>query len=295
MEYHKPILLQEILAHLKPEKGKKFIDATLGDGGHTLELLKSGAQVLGLDYSDVSLQRATQRIADAGLGEHFAGVLGNFRNIDETARENGFEKVDGVLYDLGFSSYQMDEATTGLSFQRDDPLDMRIDKTMGVTAADLVNALSEKELRRLMFEYSGERMARTFAQEIVRNRKLKKIQTTKELAQILVGAASSAYEHGRIHPATRTFMALRIAVNDELGNLKESLPRAASLLSPGGVLIVISFHSLEDKLAKEFGRGTRPTLKELTEKPVVPTEEESYKNVRSRSAKMRVFEKHADN
>ncbi|MBN1162328.1 16S rRNA (cytosine(1402)-N(4))-methyltransferase RsmH [Patescibacteria group bacterium] len=291
MEYHKPVLLSEVIAHLKPERGKKFIDATLGDGGHTVELLKCGAEVLGIDYNEQSLERAISRVDGEGLGAQFTSVLGNFKNIDKIAEDNNFKNVDGVLYDLGFSSYQMDESGIGMSFQKDEPLDMRLDKSLGVTAADLVNALSEKELAKLIYEYSDERFAKKFAKAIVKSRNLEKIQTTKQLAEVLVGASSSAYEHGRIHPATRTFMALRIAVNDELENLRISLPRAAHTLSSGGFLIVITFHSLEDKLAKEFGHSAQPIIKEVNQRPITPSEEEVTANIRARSAKMRVYVK----
>ncbi len=291
MNYHEPVLLKEVIDYLNIEKGKKYIDTTLGDGGHTLEILKRGGVVLGLDINTDSLSRATQRIKDEGFESNFVGVLGNFKNIANLAREACFEKVDGILYDLGYSSFQLDEGDVGLSFMRDLPLDMRLDASLGVTAADLINALTEKQLSDLIFNYSDEKLAKKFAKAIVKYRSLKKIQTTKQLADLLASESFPGYEKGRIHPATRTFQALRIAVNDEFGNLEQSLPRAAHLLLPGGRMLVISFHSLEDKLVKEFGRGAQPTLITLTKKPVVPTQEEVNKNVRARSAKLRCFAK----
>lgn len=291
MKYHEPVLLQEVIEHLKPKKGKKFIDCTLGDGGHSLALLERGADVLGLDVDKRSLDRASKRIAKEKPKGKFKGVIGNFKDIDDLAKENGFDKVDGILYDLGYSSYQLDDAETGLSFQKDEPLDMRLDSTLGVTAADLLNSLSEKELTWLIYDYSGEKYARRFAKAIVKRRDMKKFQTTAELAQLLESESPSGYEHGRIHPATRTFQALRIVVNDELNNLKASLPRAESCLLPGGLLAIVSFHSLEDKVAKQFGQSSQPTIKEVTDKPIVPSEEEVKRNVRARSAKLRVFEK----
>ena len=292
--YHKPVLLKEVLEHLKVNKGAKYIDATLGDGGHTIEILKMGGTVLGLDVNPTALQRAVDRIRDLGLSENFTGAAGNFKDMEQIASSHGFEKVYGVLFDLGYSTFELEEGNIGLSFLEDQPLDMRLDATLGVTAADLVNALPEERLADIMFNYSDERMSRRFAKAIVEARKLKKIQTTRRLAEIIKSAAPSDYERGRINPATRTFQALRIAVNNELENLENSLPRAARLLLPGGRMAVISFHSLEDGIVKQFGLDAQPMLKKVVKKPLVPTEEECNENPRARSAKMRVFEKCAE-
>jgi 16S rRNA (cytosine1402-N4)-methyltransferase len=218
-------------------------------------------------------------------------VNGNFKDIDKLAIENGFNEVDGIVYDLGYSLYQLGEEDLGISFLQDQTLDMRMSKDLGVTAADLVNALSEKELSDMFYKLSDERLSRRFAKAIVSRRNLKKFQTTKDLADLLADVAPPGYEHGRIHPATRVFQALRIAVNSELENLEVSLPRAARILLPGGRMAVISFHSLEDKLVKEFGQSARPYLNWVTDKPLVPTDSEVENNSRSRSAKLRVFEK----
>ncbi|MFA6982135.1 MAG: 16S rRNA (cytosine(1402)-N(4))-methyltransferase RsmH [Patescibacteria group bacterium] len=292
MQYHEPVLLEETIGFLKVEKGKRYVDCTLGDGGHTVEILKKGGKVLGIDSEEGSLERAMRRIEDLGLKDGFIGVLGNFRNIENLAGNCGFTQVDGILYDLGFSSSQL-ETGIGLSFQTDDPLDMRLDKSLEVTAADLLNALSERELEKMFFEYGNERYSRRFAKAIVDFRSLKRLETTKELAELLVATAPPGYENGRIHQATRVFQALRIAVNDEFGNLEHSLPRAARMLLPGGRMLVITFHSLEDKLVKEFGRSVRPGVCLITKKPVRPDQEEVDRNVRSRSAKMYVFERNA--
>ncbi len=290
MDYHKPVLLTEVLDTLKVEQGGKYIDCTLGDGGHTLEILKLGGKVLGLDIERGSLERATRRISDSGFGSNFVGVLGNFKNLDNIAKANDFDRVNGIIFDLGYSSSQLEE-DLGISFKKDQPLDMRIDADLGVTAADLVNSLPEKQLADIFFEYGGEKLARKFAKASVEHRNLKKFQTTADLANLISAEASPGYEHGRIHPATRVFQALRIAVNNELENLQEALPRAAHLLLPGGRMMVISFHSLEDRISKEFGRVARPTIKALTEKPVVASYSDVELNKRARSAKMRVFEK----
>jgi 16S rRNA (cytosine1402-N4)-methyltransferase len=291
MNYHEPVLLKETIENLKIKRGGLYIDTTLGDGGHTLEILKLGGKVLGIEINESALKRAQERIEQEGLSGNFVGVLGNFKNIDEIAAKRGFEKVNGVVYDLGYSSYELEELGVGLSFQKDDPLDMRLDKTLGVSAADLVNSLGEKELAYLIRKYSDEKLAGRFAGEIVRVRNLKKIQTTAQLAEIIKSVSPLGYERGRINPATRTFQALRIVVNDEIANLEKSLPRAARLLLPGSVIILITFHSLEDKVAKNFGRSARPSIKEALDGPVLPTDTEIGMNPRSRSAKMRVFKK----
>lgn len=291
--YHVPVLLNEVLEFLHIEKGKKYIDATLGDGGHTVEILKLGGHVLGLDYSPLSLETAVQRIKTLSLSDLFTPVLGNFTNIYTLAKDHGFSDVSGILFDLGYSSTQLE--TEGMSFLQDQVLDMRIDKSLGVTAKDLVNALSEQELARLFQEFGEERLAKRFAKAIVDYRRLKKLETTTQLAELIKASAPLSYDNQRIHPATRIFMALRIAVNNELENLRDALPRAAQLIMestlPAGRIGVISFHSLEDFIVKSFGKTVQPVIKELTRKPIVPTAAETKVNSRARSAKMRVFEK----
>ena len=267
------------------------MDATLGDAGHTLEILKLGGEVLGIEINEEALERAKERIKKEGFENKFNGVLGNFKNIETIAREKGFSKVNGIVYDLGYSSFELENMELGLSFQLDEPLDMRLDKNLGVTAADLVNSLSEKELSSLIFQYSEERMARKIAKAILDSRNLKKVQTTGDLVEIIKSVSSPGYERGRINPATRTFQALRIVVNDEIENLKKSLPQAARLLLPGSVIVLITFHSLEDKVAKDFSRCARPSVSEVNKKPLTPVEEEVRNNPRSRSAKLRAFEK----
>ena len=290
MLYHEPVLLKETIGFLKIEPGKKYIDCTLGDGGHSIGILKEGGEVLGIEVEEGSLKRANERIEGLGLGSRFTSVLGNFRNLENIAKNYDFPEVNGILYDLGFSSTQL-ETDLGLSFQNDAPLDMRLDKSLKVAASDLLNALSEKELEKMFSEYGNERYSRRFAKAIINFRSMKKLESTKELVDLLIATAPPGYENGRIHPATRVFQALRIAVNDEFGNLEHSLPRAARMLLPGGRILVITFHSLEDKLVKEFGRNVRPGVSLITDKPVRPAWEEVDRNVRSRSAKMYVFEK----
>lgn len=290
MVYHEPVLLLEALEALQVKKGGRYIDCTLGDGGHSLEILRLGGTVLGLDVAQGSIDRATRRIQEEGFLEKFTAVKGNFSDIENLAKQSGFDQVDGIFYDLGYSSSQLEESEVGLSFNKDQPLDMRLDKDLGVTAADLVNALPERELAKMFREYGEERLAKRFALAIVESRDLKKIESTKDLVDIIVDSAPPGYEKGRLHPATRVFQALRVAVNSELESLTLSLPVAARVLLPGGRMVVITFHSLEDRIVKQFGSGVQP-VKDITGKPIGPTEREIQANPRSRSAKMRVFEK----
>jgi len=285
-------MLKEAISNLRPLPGLSFIDCTLGDGGHALELLKLGCRVLGIDVYEKSLERAWERIRAEGLVDNFVVFKGNFKDLEKIAIDNGFGQVNGVLFDLGYSSPQLEEEKLGLSFLKDEPLDMRLDKNLSVTATDLLNTLTEKQLTKMIGELSGEKMSKRFAKEIVKFRKLEKLHTSKQLADLIKGVTSSGYERGRIHPATRTFQALRIAVNDEIDNLKKALPQAARLLLPGGRMVVISFHSLEDRVVKRFDRpGAQPRVMGITKKPITPSSAEVQENVRARSAKMRVYER----
>ena len=289
--FHRPVLLKEALAYLNVRRGKKYIDATVGGGGHTAAILREGGIVLGIDVDSQAVDFAKERLAAefSIFNFQFSIVRGNFKNIEKIARENGFYPVAGILYDLGLSSYQLEQSGRGFSFQKDESLDMRADQSLSVTAADLVNGLSEKELVKLFEKYGEESRARAIAGAIIRSRWDEPVRTSRELADIV---AQVVKKDKRIHPATKVFQALRIAVNDELNNLKSSLPPAFGLLEPKGCLVVISFHSLEDRIVKHFFReidGERGKI--LTKKPVTPTKEEIEKNPRSRSAKLRAVEK----
>ncbi|MGC8963263.1 MAG: 16S rRNA (cytosine(1402)-N(4))-methyltransferase RsmH [Candidatus Bipolaricaulaceae bacterium] len=280
--FHEPVLLKEVLDLLAPRPGKVIVDATVGTGGHAEALLSLGATVVGIDQDPESLGVAAERLRD--FGERFRPVRANFRRLREVLNELGLEKVDGILFDLGLSSWHLAHPERGFSFQEEGPLDMRMDPENPVTAADLVNSLPEREIAHILREYGEERYAARIAREIVRNRP---IRTTKELASLV----ARCYPPGRhrIHPATRTFQALRIAVNDELSALREALPQAVEALRPGGVLCVIAFHSLEDRIVKRFLReGARSgRLRLLTKKPVRPKAEEVARNPRARSARLR--------
>ena len=288
---------------LKPESGQHFIDGTVGGGGHAQGILEASApdgQLLGIDADPEALQVAQVRLE--AFGPRITLVQSNFIRLEEIAGQRGFYPVHGILFDLGVSSMQLSVAARGFSFQRNGPLDMRMDPGLQKTAADLVNDLPVKELADLLWRYGEERRARRIAQAIAAARPL---TTTGKLVEVLIRAVG---RRGRIHPATRTFQALRIAVNDELGALEAVLPQAMRILAPGGRLAVISFHSLEDRLVKWFFRqeardcicppdmpicscGHRAVLRIVTRRPEVPSAMEKAGNPRSRSAKLRVAEK----
>ncbi|MBC7220512.1 16S rRNA (cytosine(1402)-N(4))-methyltransferase RsmH [Candidatus Bipolaricaulota bacterium] len=282
--WHEPVLVAEVLHFLDPAPGKLFVDATVGTGGHAQALLSRGARVIGIDQDPLALERARTRLAP------FSGQVqllhGNFRDLPDLLLPLSPPRVDGILFDLGASSFQLDSPERGFSFMGDGPLDMRMDPGGPATAADLVNHLPEAELTRILWEYGEERHARRIARAIVRARPLR---TTTELAHLVARAVGDKSRRYRIHPATRTFQALRIAVNDELGALRAALPSALGLLAPGGTLCVISFHSLEDRIVKRFVREEALTgrFEALTKKPITPTVEEIARNPRARSAKLR--------
>jgi 16S rRNA (cytosine1402-N4)-methyltransferase len=290
-EYHVSVLLQEAIEALLIKQGEKYIDATLGGGGHTAEILKRGGEVLGIDADRDAIKNVTSRITEYGLQKRLTIVQGNFRDIKNLAEKNGYTEVSGILFDLGVSSYQLDKPEKGFSFQYDAPLDMRMDTDLSVTAADLVNVLNKEELAELFIKYGEEQYAKRIVTALVEARKTRRIESTKQLAELI----ARVYPRGekKIHPATKVFQALRIAVNDELNSLKEAVTDSAHLLKPGGRLVIISFHSLEDRIVKNtFLQFEEENLgKIITKKPIIPTYEEIETNKRSRSAKMRIFEK----
>jgi len=301
---HIPVLLDEVLEGLSPLSGQRLIDGTLGAGGHTEAILKAVAphgRVLALDADPSALEIARRRLA--AYGDRVRFVNANFAQLAAVARDLDFFPVHGILLDLGLSSMQLDAVERGFSFQSAGPLDMRYDPNSPTTAADLVNNLAQDELADLIYRFGEERRSRTIARAIVAARPL---QTTHQLAEV-VARAVGGRRGDRLHPATRTFQALRIAVNDELDTLRTALPAAMSVLAPGGRLAVISFHSLEDRIVKEFFRresrdcicppeqpvctcGHRATLHIITPKPITVTSAEAALNPRARSAKLRVAE-----
>jgi len=282
---HRPVLLKEALDFLKVEKGKRFIDATVGEGGHALAIIQRGGIVLGIDQDPEILEQAKSR-----LGNQAALIQGNFREIERIARENKFTEVDGILLDLGISSWHLKESGRGFSFQKDEPLDMRADPNLNVTAADLLNGLTSNELEKLFQKFGEEKRAKQLADAVVRARSLKPFRTTGELVRVIEGAKG---HRGKLNPATKIFQALRIAVNDEIENLRSVLPRAFEVLGAGGRLVVVSFHSLEDREVKRFFRQMEEQNRGLvlTEKPRTPTMAELTQNPQSRSAKLRAIER----
>lgn len=287
--YHTSVLLHETIEYLNVRSGKRYIDGTLGGGGHTREILARGGEVLGIDVDQDALDHVKEKFSETNGKLLLA--KGNFRDIETIARENGFESVAGILFDLGVSSHQFDVAERGFSFQKEGPLDMRMDQELQVKANDLINILTKGELYDLFTRLGEERFASTIIRSIIRARRIKPIETTTELSEIISKAVP--FSQPKVNPATRVFQALRIAVNDELNTIKEALPKALPLLEKNGRIAVISFHSLEDRIIKlqfreweEEGMG-----KSVTKKPIIPGEEEIEANSRSRSAKLRIFEK----
>jgi 16S rRNA (cytosine1402-N4)-methyltransferase len=290
--YHQPVLLAEVLAGLAAKAGGRFIDGTLGGGGHTAALLEASnpdGRVLGIDTDQDALEAASARLV--AYAPRATIVHGNFRALATLAQQHEFERVDGILLDLGVSSYQLNTPERGFSFQHDGPLDMRLDTSTGEPAADLVNELPEGKLADLIYQYGEEHAARRIARFIVEARRRGPIDTTGELAAVVSRALGG--QRGRIHPATRTFQALRIAVNGELSSLEAVLPQAIGLLAPGGRLAVISFHSLEDRIVKHVLRAEaqQGRLAIITKKPIEASTEEAHANARSRSAKLRIAER----
>ncbi|ABB14552.1 16S rRNA (cytosine(1402)-N(4))-methyltransferase RsmH [Carboxydothermus hydrogenoformans] len=307
MEFsHVPVLLNETIEHLNLKAGGVYVDATLGGGGHSEEILKrADCRVVGLDQDEDALNHAAKRLAP--FGDRFIPVKSNFRNIRKVVYRLGLDAVDGVLMDLGVSSFQLDNPLKGFSFQHDGPLDMRMDPQNPKTAADVVNTYPEKELIRIFYEYGEERYAPQIARAIVKRREKKPFTSTLELAEEIIRAVPAKARREK-HPAKRVFQAIRIEVNDELSSLEEGLVGAVEVLKPGGRIVVITFHSLEDRLVKNFFRreenpcicpkdfpmcvcGKKPRLKVITKKPLVPSEEEIEKNRRAHSAKLRAAEK----
>ncbi len=284
MRLHIPVLLEEVINALAPRDGGRYIDGTVGAGGHAAAILQASApngKLLGLDGDPTALEIARETLAP--FGERAILVRSNFIQLKEVAAVQGFIPADGVLLDLGLSSMQLADAARGFSFQSH-TLDMRMDNRTELTAAEIVNDWDERALADVIFEYGEERLARKIARDIVANRP---IENAQQLAQVIERAVG---RHGKIHPATKTFQALRIAVNHELENLQAVLPQLADVLRPGGRAAIITFHSLEDRIAKNFFKSNEHWLN-LTKHPIKPTYQQARANPRSRSAKLRVAEK----
>ncbi len=306
---HIPVLLDEVVGYLGCKSAAWYLDGTLGEGGHSEAVLEAGAplsKVLGLDYDEAAIERASQRLAR--FGERVILVHGSFKQAKEILEQQGIRELAGAVLDLGLSSRQLEDGQRGFSFQLDGPLDMRQDRRQGQTAADLVNKLPQAELRFLFSKYGEERWSSRIARAIVSAREKGAIETTLQLADIVSRAIPRAYHPRRINPATKTFQALRIAVNHELEGLDAAIRDAVEALAVGGRICIISYHSLEDRIVKRTFKqmsgvcncppefpvcvcGCKAVLKQLTTKPIIPSEAEQKTNPRARSAKLRVAQR----
>jgi 16S rRNA (cytosine1402-N4)-methyltransferase len=296
---HTPVLVEEIVQSLRPKAGGVYVDATLGEGGHGEALLRASGpsgRLIGIDRDAEVLELARRRLTP--FGSRVDLVHGQAAELTSILAALHVPHVDGILFDLGVSSYQLETAERGFSFAREGPLDMRMDRMAEQTAAMLVNTLGESELVSLIKRYGEERWARRIARAILRARRRVPLQTTQELAVVITQVIPPSARRPRIHPATRTFQALRIAVNQELSGLEESLRVAIASLSPGARLCVIAYHSLEDRIVKRMFRAdatspqeTAPRARLLTRKPLTCTLAERQVNPRARSAKLRVLER----
>lgn len=305
---HVPVLLHECVEGLKIDPAGIYVDGTLGRGGHSeaiAERLTTGL-LLGIDRDETAVAQAGERLRP--FGSRVRLVHGNFRDIGAILDGQGIDRVDGMLFDLGVSSPQLDDAGRGFSYMTDAPLDMRMDRAAALSAFDVVNGWDEAELRRIFFEYGEERYSARIAAAIVKRRTEREIGTTLELVDVIKSAMPAAALREKQHPAKRCFQAIRIAVNDELGALREMLDTAMDRLKSGGRIAVISFHSLEDRLVKTAIRarengctcppglpvcvcGFHQTMRSVTRKPITPTQRELEENPRSRSAKLRIAER----
>jgi len=293
---HISVMSEEVLFWLVRKDSRTYLDCTVGYSGHAEKILEASgpdSRLIGLDRDATAIAASQKKLAR--FGDRVLLLHGNFMDLKQHLTVSGIGQVDGILFDLGVSSPQLEEPTRGFSFQVDGPLDMRMDQSMSGTAADLVNRWPEAQLADAIFQFGEERFSRRIARAIVRARERHPLATTRELVSVVEGSVPANYRHGRLHCATRTFQAIRIAVNQELDSLDPALRDAADVLSPGGRLCVISFHSLEDRIVKHTLRALSgkddPALVVLTKKPQIPSREESDRNPRSRSAKLRAAQR----
>lgn len=283
-------MLKEVIHYLDPKGNENFIDCTIGEGGHAMAILehnKPYGKVLGLDRDPVLLERLKLKVKGTDYDKRLIPVYGNFADLKSIVEEHGFKRVSGVLFDLGLSSWHLEESRRGFSFMRNEQLDMRYDSQQNtLTAETILNHWSVKDIERILRIYGEERFSRRIAEEIVRSRPLK---TTVDLVMAIERATPAWYHRRRIHFATKTFQALRIAVNNELENLEKALPQTLEVMERGGRLVIIAFHSLEDRIVKNFlkGKAKEGEVKILTKKPIRPAKEEVAENPRSRSARLR--------
>ena len=310
MEFkHKSVLLEETIEGLAIKPNGIYVDGTLGGGGHSYEICKrlsAGGRLIGIDQDEDAIAAAGKRLEE--FADRVTIVRSNYCNIQQVLNNLGIDKVDGIVLDLGVSSYQLDTEERGFSYRFDAPLDMRMDRTAALTARDVVNSYSFEELCRILREYGEERFASRIADRIVRQRQEKSIETTSELAALVCAAMPKKSRNEAQHPARRTFQAVRIEVNGELEGLRQAVDRAHAFLNPGGRLAILTFHSLEDRIVKNAFRtladpctcpksmpvcvcGKKPVVKLITRKPITASDEELEMNPRARSASLRIAEK----
>jgi len=284
---HIPVLKKEVLEGLDPKPGENFVDCTLGEAGHSLAILEKTApdgKILGIETDTISYEKVKD------ISDRLIAVNDSYTNLKEIIQKNNFLKISGILLDLGMSSFHIDESKRGFSFLRNEILDMRFNKNSNVTAEKIINEYSKDELENILKEYGQERFARRIAEKINETRNIRQIKTTGELSEIIKESIPYKFQRGKINPATRVFQALRIAVNSELNNLSIVLPQAIEALKPKGRLAIISFHSLEDRIVKNFLKESEKNnkLKIISKKPITPLFEEISNNHRARSAKLRL-------
>ena len=308
--HHVPIMVQEVMDLLLPDRGGIFVDGTLGGGGHSeaiLKLLPNTGRLIGIDRDETALTAASDRLKP--FGDRFTAIHGNFFHMKSLLLQRGIKKVNGILLDLGVSSYQLDEPSRGFSYKAEAPLDMRMDQSAALTAADVVNGYSEKELIRIFRDYGEERFSPLIARRITERRREKSIETTTELADIIAGAIPAKFRYKeQQHPARRCFQAIRIEVNGELQFLREAVDGCIDLLNPGGRIVILTFHSLEDRIVKTAFKtaenpcvcppkspqcvcGRKPYGRVLTKHPLTACEGEQRENSRSACCKLRALEK----
>ena len=295
---HISVLLNESIEGLQIREGDVFVDGTLGDGGHSAEVLKrfgDAVTIVGIDRDSDAIERVSGGVFATAISTGKVILKeGNFRDVEKILTSVGISGAQRFLFDIGLSSRQIDESGRGFSFQKDEPLLMTFEKgASSVTAKEVINEWQEENLEQIIRGFGEERFAHRIAQGIVETRKTKTIETTGDLVEIIMKSTPFYYHHGRIHPATRTFQAIRIAVNDELEAIRQGLVSAWKLLTPHGRIAVISFHSLEDRIVKQYFNELKEdgTAKVITKKPITATEDEIRSNPRSRSAKLRIIEK----
>ena len=310
MEFrHMSVLLEETVGGLNVRPDGIYVDGTLGGGGHAYEIcsrLGGKGSIVGIDQDDAAIEAARIRLKD--FGEKVTIIRGNYCDMKSMLQKLGIDRVDGIVLDLGVSSYQLDTAERGFSYREDAPLDMRMDRRQKMTARDIVNDYSEMDLYRVIRDYGEDRFAKNIAKHIVTEREKRSIETTGQLTEIIRHAIPVKYQKKSGHPAKRTFQAIRIELNRELDVLSDSLDDMIQILKPGGRICIITFHSLEDRIVKNAFRrnedpctcpkdfpvcvcGNKPRGKVITRKPIVPGEEETARNSRSKSAKLRIFER----